>query len=60
MKIIKFISHLVIKNDTYASLYSSALNEGIKDVFKEMGDKVEKGSANVKKENDNHNSTFHK
>jgi hypothetical protein len=58
MKIIKFIRQLVVKNETYASLYSSALTEGIIDVFKEMGDKVDKGSINVKKKNENHNSIF--
>lgn len=60
MKIIKFISHRITKNKTYASLYSSAVSEGIKDVFKEMGDKVDRSSLNVKKEDDNQNSTFHK
>jgi hypothetical protein len=60
MKIMKFISQLLVKNETYASLYSSALTEGIKDVFKEMGDKVDEGSINVKKKNENRNSTFHK
>jgi len=60
MKIIKFISHRITKNKTYASLYSSAVSEGIKDVFKEMGDKVDRSNLNVKKEDDHQNSTFHK
>jgi hypothetical protein len=42
MKLIAFIALLFKRQDTYASLFSSALTEGIKDVFKEMGNRTEK------------------
>jgi hypothetical protein len=37
MKIDSFIANLFTKTEAYASLFSKAFNEGIKDVFKEMG-----------------------
>jgi len=36
MKIVLFIANLFTKTGAYASLFSKALNEGLKDVFKEM------------------------
>jgi hypothetical protein len=36
MKIVLFITNLFTKTGTYASLFSKAFNEGVKDVFKEM------------------------
>jgi hypothetical protein len=37
MKIVLFIANLFTKTDAYASLFSKAFSEGVKDVFKEMG-----------------------
>lgn len=37
MMIILFIAHIFRKDQTYASLFSSALKEGINDTFKEVG-----------------------
>jgi hypothetical protein len=37
MKIVSFIVNLFKKTDAYASIFSKAFSEGVKDVFKEMG-----------------------
>jgi hypothetical protein len=37
MKIVIFIANLFTKTGGYASLFSKAFNEGVKDVIKEMG-----------------------
>jgi hypothetical protein len=44
------IAHVFKRSNTYTHLISSAISEGIKDTFKEMGYKYDKGSANEKKE----------
>ncbi|MGH2563309.1 MAG: hypothetical protein ACRDE8_17800 [Ginsengibacter sp.] len=42
MKIFRVLLHPFKKNNTYKSLFTSAISEGIKDTFKEMGYKVDK------------------
>lgn len=54
MKLVMFITHLLKRQDSYASLFSSALNEGIKDACKEMGNRFDKKNAKQKDLNDVH------
>jgi hypothetical protein len=51
MKILLFKVHLLKRDNTYASLFSSAFSEGIKDMFEEMGYRFNK-SCKEKNEND--------
>lgn len=37
MTVVLFVSHFFKRKNTYASLFSTAISEGIKDVFREMG-----------------------
>jgi len=45
MRIIRMIKHLFIRQSKYASLFSAAITEGIKDAFKEMGYQLKKDST---------------
>jgi hypothetical protein len=45
MRIIRMIKHLFIKQSDYTSLFSSAITEGFKDAFKEMGYQLKKDST---------------
>jgi hypothetical protein len=50
MTVVLFVSHFFKRKNTYTSLFSTAISEGIKDMFREMGytpDKVAK-KDNVK------------
>ena len=46
------IANVIKRSDTYTYLISSAISEGIKDTFKEMGYKDDKGCAKEKKEHE--------
>jgi len=48
VKIVLFISSLLKTQDSYESLFSSALNEGIRDVYKEMGNRFDEKASNDK------------
>jgi hypothetical protein len=37
MTVVLFVSHFFKRKNTYSVLFSSAISEGIKDMFKEMG-----------------------
>jgi len=37
MTVLLFVTHLFRRKNTYSTLFSSAISEGIKDLFKEMG-----------------------
>jgi hypothetical protein len=37
MTVLLFVTHFFKRKDTYSSLFSNAISEGIKDMFKEMG-----------------------
>lgn len=50
MTIMMFVTHFFKKEKTYTDLFSSALSEGIKDVFEEMG---YRSNAGDKKDNSN-------
>ena len=55
MKILLFKGHLLKRDNTYTSLFSSAFSEGIKDMFEEMGYRFNKGG---KKKNENDKIVF--
>jgi hypothetical protein len=40
MTIMMFVTHFFKKEKTYSGLFSSALSEGIKDMFEEMGYRI--------------------
>jgi len=37
MTVVLFVTHFFKRKNTYSFLFSSAISEGIKDMFKEMG-----------------------
>lgn len=37
MTVVLFVTHFFKRNNTYKFLFSTAISEGIKDTFKEMG-----------------------
>ena len=37
MTVVLFVTHFFKRKNTYSSLFSTAISEGIKDTFKEMG-----------------------
>jgi len=37
MTVLLFVTHFFRRKNTYSALFSSAISEGIKDLFKEMG-----------------------
>ena len=37
MTVVLFVTHFFKRRNTYSFLFSSAISEGIKDMFKEMG-----------------------
>ena len=37
MTVLLFVTHFFKRKNTYSFLFSSAISEGIKDMFKEMG-----------------------
>ena len=37
MTVLLFVRHFFRRKDSYSTLFSSAISEGIKDLFKEMG-----------------------
>jgi hypothetical protein len=41
MTVILFATHFFKRKNTYSSLFSTAISEGIKDMFKEMGYSLE-------------------
>ena len=47
MMIILFIAHLFKKDQTYASLFSSALKDGIRDTFGEVKRKPARENVNA-------------
>ena len=55
MKILLFKMNFFKRDNTYASLFSSAFSEGIKDMFEEMGHRFNKG---CKKKNENDKLVF--
>lgn len=50
MLLLMFIA-IFRKNSVYASIFSSAFTEGIKDTFREMGNKFDKGGIKERKAN---------
>jgi len=54
VKIVTFITQLLKRQDSYASLFSSALDEGIRDAFKEMGNRFDKTNPKQKELNGTH------
>ena len=48
MTVVLFVTHFFKRKNTYSSLFSTAISEGIKDTFKEMGYSLD---GTTKKEN---------
>lgn len=58
MTVVLFVTHFLKRKNTYSFLFSTAISEGIKDMFKEMGynlngiDKKENVKNDVLSQND--------
>jgi len=52
MTVVLFVTHFFKRKNTYRSLFSTAISEGIRDVFKEMGYSPDRASKKENVKND--------
>jgi hypothetical protein len=54
MTVVLFVTHFFKRKNTYSFLFSTAISEGIKDMFKEMGYSVNGVNKKENVRNDQH------